>query len=255
MFFFVFSVRGSSSHVVTKSKSKYRFVRSSEQSDTQRAHTITRKDRNELFFMYWCLENNIGRAGGSDLQKWVKSVGSDGSVKKMASYTTIMKRLKEGYHYPDVLGKSSLKHSHTISVPPSFHGTSSTVSFRYASVLHTACSILNDPTVHDNKTDNIIWDAYGKDDSERVFDGELASGEWWYRNSSSLLSNKKILALIPYTDETFLTGSGSQLAHPIMLSIGNLKREVRQKDRAMRMVGLIPILNPTRYIFYHIKYI
>ena len=242
------SVRPSVLSCVKKSKSKYRFVRYS--GDTI-SHRITDVDRNELWFMHWCLENNVGRVGGGQLQRWIKKRGGE-RVRRMASYSTIMKRLKEGYHYPDVLGSGTLKNSHTFTVPDGFHGNASNITFRYGSVLHTACSILNDSTLHNNKQENFIWDAYDKGSEERVYDSELASGDWWFRNSTSLLHEKKILALIPYTDETFLTGSGSQLAHPIMLSIGNLRKEIRQKDRAMRMVGLIPILNPTRlneYIF------
>ena len=86
------------------------------------------------------------------------------------------------------------------------------------------------------------------DTGERMYTEELNSANWWHRNAETLPELCKILALILYADATHLTSSGSQVAHPILLSLGNLCSRVRNKDRGMVMIGMLPILRASRAV-------
>ena len=58
-----------------------------------------------------------------------------------------------------------------------------------------------------------------------------------------------------YADGTHLTASGSQLAHPVLLTVANLISSIRQKDKGMPTCALLPRLNVTKSVSKKTKFV
>jgi Plavaka transposase len=68
------------------------------------------------------------------------------------------------------------------------------------------------------------------------------SAEWWEKQQESLpdQTNDVILALIVFSDETHMSGSGRVKAHPVILSLGNIALALRWKRHGHRLLAFFP---------------
>ena len=57
-----------------------------------------------------------------------------------------------------------------------------------------------------------------------------------------------IVPVIFSSDKTNVTGSGSQCAHPVYITLGNFRWWIRNQDRGHAIGGLIPILNAGKQV-------
>lgn len=158
------------------------------------------------------------------------------SVASMASYRTIQGRLKNGYHYPEV-NSYQFDQSFTITdVPADYNGArGEPIVFRWTNVMDAVVGMLKDASLHYNQPENFVWRAevnyVNGPRGGRLYTQDLSSGHWWERTENMLTEDMTLLPIMFYADATHVTASGSQQAHPIMVSVGNLRWWIRQKSR------------------------
>ena len=152
----------------------------------------------------------------------------------MASYRTVMKRLKDSYHYPKVK-RYEFDQSFTFPVvPQDFNGTrNDPVTFRWTDVMDAVCGLLKDTSLHQDNPANFVFNAEVRHvpAKGRLYTQNLSSGEWWERTENMLGDGMSLLPIMFYSDATHVTASGSQQAHPIMVTVGNFRWWIRQKQR------------------------
>ena len=174
-------------------------------------------------------------------------------MKDMTRMRTIQKRLKEGYHYPTVQDYRFTEKM-VVHLPDDMRqqaggeGMPASVEFRYASPLDACVGLLRNTSLHGDDPANFVWNAETvyNGTGNRVFTRDLSSGDWWARTDAALPEGAALLPIIFYADGTNVTGSGSQQAHPVMVTVGNFRWYIRQKSKGWRTVGLIPVINASR---------
>lgn len=164
----------------------------------------------------------------------------------MARFRTVRKRLKEGYYYPRV-DPYRFDHEMNIEVPIMLSANRQEkvdlkVKFRYMDIMDAIVSLLLDTSLHGDKESNFVWDAetVRTTTGHRVYTRDLNSGEWWERTQRDAPPGVTVLPVMLYSDTTSVTHSGSQLAHPIMVTLGNFRWWIRQKDGGWRTAALVP---------------
>ena len=166
----------------------------------------------------------------------------------MARLRTVKDRLKGHYHYPQVqdYGFSEWVKWSVPLVNEAGNGYPD-ITFRYTNTMDVVVSLLQDQTLHHDRESNFVWEAetiyHG---GRRMFTRDISSGNWWLRSQAELPQGYMLLPILIYADATHLTGSGSQQAHPVMVTVGNFRWWIRQKDRAWKTVALIPMLNVSK---------
>lgn len=184
--------------------------------------------RLELEIARFCLKHSLAELAGQDLLDILESRRPDGAV-KLLGYRSILIHLRDDSspYYPDAR-MYKFNRELRIDVPAGYNGhKASTVVFRCADPMDIIVSILLNDNLHGGKEANIRWGpTYPTTKSgERVFDSHLFSGDWARRTAATLPKGTDLLAVILSSDGVLLTGSGTQKAHPVMLSIGKLWQE------------------------------
>ena len=192
--------------------------------DTELAENI----RLELDIARFCLTHSLSLQTGQDMVDMFEYQRPDGAV-KLLGYRAILNHLRDDAdpHYPDVR-MYKFNRELSITVPAGYNGPgASTVVFRCADPMDIIVSILLNNNLHGGKEENIRWGPTHPttESGERVFDSHLFSGDWAHRTAAKLPKGTDLLAVIVSSDGVILTGSGTQKAHPIMLSIGKLCQE------------------------------
>ena len=167
----------------------------------------------------------------------------------MARFRTIQARLKGRYHYPQVSLFAFDKRMVLENLPGNFNGRGlGTVTFRYSDPIDVIAGMLKDKSLHGELEENLIWGAETvyNTTGHRVFTRDLSSGTWWSETQDLVGPDVTIVPILWYADKTFLTHSGSQQAHPIMLTIGNLRWWIRQSVGGWKTVAAIPILQAAK---------
>ena len=145
-----------------------------------------------------------------------------------------MRRLKDNYHYPEVK-RYQFDQSFTFPVvPKDFNGTrNDPVTFRWTDVMDAIVGLLKDESLHQDDPVNFVWNAEVQHVPRRgrLYTQDLSTGEWWERTENMLGDGMTLLPIMFYSDATHVTASGSQQAHPIMVTVGNFRWWIRQKER------------------------
>lgn len=166
----------------------------------------------------------------------------------MASYRTVLSRLKGSYHYPEVKRYQFDQVFRIVDVPDDFNGArGDPIVFRWTDVMDAVMGLLKDVSRHgDQPHNNFTWRAEvdyvpGKG---RLYTQDLSSGEWWERTENMMSEEMTLLPLMFYADATNVTSSGSQQAHPIMVTVGNLRWWARQGIKGVQyVVNIVLILS------------
>ena len=201
-----------------------------------RAQPLTVGQRHELWVAHFCLKNALGRESAQEMTDWWND-GQHDKVNRAATYRTVLKKISRERGYPDVAGYS-FNRSISIDVPAGFNGAAACqVTMKCANIMDVVASMLNDRRLHGGKPENIHWDpklvqtkSKNGVPSERAYDSDIASGQWFHRTSLKLGADKKMVVVNIFSDGTNVTGSGSQSAHPVYVQIGNFVEEVRNKE-------------------------
>lgn len=152
----------------------------------------------------------------------------------MASYRTVLSRLKGSYHYPEVKRYQFDQEFRVEDVPNDYNGArGDPIVFRWTDVMDAVMGLLKDVSRQGNEPHkNFTWraevDYVPGERGGRLYTQDLSSGEWWQRTEGLLSEDMTLLPLMFYADATNVTSSGSQQAHPIMVTVGNLRWWVRQ---------------------------
>lgn len=117
------------------------------------------------------------------------------------------------------------------------------VVFSYSDLIDVAVGTLLDNSVVRNESD-IMWRAdLFDEDGVRRFTPNLNSGEWWLRSekkycvdpgSQEYYADMHILPLIIFIDDTVVVRRGTRSVKPVVLTLGNLRAEIRQTDVRMK---------------------
>lgn len=167
----------------------------------------------------------------------------------MARFRTVKKRLKDGYHYPQVdVYKFDKEMKLEVPLPLGGNGQEKVelnVKFRYMDTMDAIVSLLLDKSLHGDKEENFVWNAetVRTITGHRLYTRDLNSGQWWEKTERNLPEGAIVLPIMFYSDATLVTQSGSQQAHPIMVTIGNFRWWIRQQNGGWKTVGLVPIVN------------
>ena len=104
--------------------------------------------------------------------------------------------------------------------------------------MDAAVGLLKDASLHQDNPSNFVFNAevVQVPAKGRLYTQDLSSGEWWERTENMLADGMSLLPIMFYSDATQVTASGSQQAHPIMMTVGNFRWWIRQKQRGIVLI-------------------
>ena len=125
----------------------------------------------------------------------------------------------------------------TIRVPmnPDYtRGQESFVDFHFRDILEAVCTLL---VRHVEHARDLMWtqNVQYSDGGHREYTPELNTGEWFERTENAYFGKPNttgmtLLPIIVFIDDTNVTKRGTQTAKPIVVTVGSLRENIRQKS-------------------------